>query len=46
MPTLSYSTIASGPADVGLAIIVGDTVLLALALNVLGLISWLRRRRP
>jgi hypothetical protein len=44
MPTLSYSTIASGPADVGLAIIVGGTVLLAL--NVLGLISWLRRRRP
>ena len=46
MSTLTYSTFVAGPADVGLAIIVGGTVLLALALNVLGLISWLRRRRP
>jgi hypothetical protein len=44
MPTLPYSTIAASPADVGLAIIVGGTVVLALALNILGLISWLRRR--
>jgi hypothetical protein len=44
MPTYPYSIFVAGPADVALAIVVGGTVLLAIALNILGLISWLRRR--
>jgi hypothetical protein len=44
MPTLPYSTFVAGPADLGLAFIVVGTVLLAIALDILGLIAWLRRR--
>jgi hypothetical protein len=43
MPTLSYSTFVAGPADVGLAIIVGGTVLVALLAHALALAGWLRR---
>jgi hypothetical protein len=44
MPISPYTTFIAGPADVALAIVVGGTVLLALALNILGLIAWLRGR--
>ena len=44
MPTLPYSTFVAGPADLGLAFIVVGTVLLAIALDIFGLIAWLRRR--
>jgi hypothetical protein len=43
MSTFS-SIIVAGPVDVALTIVVSGTVALAIALNVLGLISWLRRR--
>jgi hypothetical protein len=46
MSAFPYSIFVAGPADVALAIIVVSTVLLALALDILGLVSWLRRRRP
>jgi hypothetical protein len=39
------STFVTGPVDVALTIVVGGTVVLAIALNVLGLVAWLRRRR-
>jgi hypothetical protein len=44
MPNPPYSTIVAGPADLGLAFIVGGTVLVALVANVLALAAWLRRR--
>jgi hypothetical protein len=44
MTTFPYITVAASPADLGLAFIVVGAVVLALALNVLGLIAWLRRR--
>jgi hypothetical protein len=37
-------TFVAGPVDVALAIVVGGTVVLAIALNILGLVSWLRRK--
>jgi hypothetical protein len=44
MPAFPYHTFDAGVADLGLAFIVGGTVLLAIALNILGLVSWLRRK--
>jgi hypothetical protein len=44
MSTLPYITFVAGPVDVALAIVVGGTVVLAITLNILGLVSWLRRR--
>jgi hypothetical protein len=44
MPTFSYITFVAGPADVALAIVVVGTCVLALVLNILDLIAWLRRR--
>jgi hypothetical protein len=44
MPAFPYSIIAAGPADVALAIVVLGTMMIALIVNMLGLISWLRRR--
>jgi hypothetical protein len=41
---LPYITFVAGPADAVLAIVVGGTVLLAITLDILGLVSWLRRR--
>jgi hypothetical protein len=46
MSAFSFSIFVADPADVALAIVVVGTRVLALALNVLGLIAWLRRRRP
>jgi hypothetical protein len=46
MPASLYiTTFVASPADVTLAVIVVGTVVLAIALNVLGLVSWLRGRR-
>jgi hypothetical protein len=45
MSTLTYSTFVAGPADVGLAIIVVSTCVLALTVDIVALIAWLRRRR-
>ena len=44
MSTLPYITFVVGPVDVALTIVVGGTVVLAIVLNILGLLSWLRRR--
>jgi hypothetical protein len=44
MPAFPYSTIVAGPADVTLAIVVLGTMVIAAIANILGLISWLRRR--
>jgi hypothetical protein len=44
MPALPYTISAASPADVTLVIVVGGTVVLAIVLNILGLLSWLRRR--
>jgi hypothetical protein len=44
MPAPAYSTIVAGPADVGLAIVVVSTCLLALAVDLAALIAWFRRR--
>jgi hypothetical protein len=44
MPTSASSIFVAGPIDVTLAIVVVGTIALALVLNILGLIAWLRRR--
>jgi hypothetical protein len=44
MPSSPYITLVASSADVALAIVVVGTVLLAIALDILGLIAWLRRR--
>jgi hypothetical protein len=44
MPILSSIIFVADPVDVALTIVVSGTVVLAIALNILGLISWLRRR--
>jgi hypothetical protein len=47
MPNLQNSTsalLAAGITDVTLFIVVGGTVMLALGVNVLATIGWLRRR--
>jgi hypothetical protein len=44
MPISPYITFVAGPFDWPLTIVGGGTVVLAIALNILGLLSWLRRR--
>ena len=44
MSAFSFSIFVAGPVDVALSIVVGGTVLLAITLDILSLVSWLRRR--
>jgi hypothetical protein len=44
MSTFPYITFVAGPADAALAIVVVGTMVIAAIANILGLISWLRRR--
>jgi len=39
-----YITFVTYPIDTVLVLVVGGTVVLAIVLNILGLLSWLRRR--